>query len=85
MAHLGVEWGGRPKEEPSEPECNERDWPMLCPADRCDGTNPMTGRVCAKGHHQGYHRDVSGAEWLDDGDMANPDWRINPEPAGLAC
>jgi hypothetical protein len=47
---------------------------MLRPADRCDGSNPMTGRVCAKGHHQGYHRDVSGAEWLDDGDMANPDW-----------
>ncbi|MFK4083345.1 hypothetical protein ACI2LF_04505 [Kribbella sp. NPDC020789] len=38
------------------------DWPT----DRCDGANPMTGSPCINGHHKGYHRDILGAEWLDD-------------------
>jgi hypothetical protein len=41
-------------------------WPELRPADRCDGENPTTGRACINGDHHGYHRDASGAEWLDD-------------------
>jgi hypothetical protein len=32
----------------------------------CDGENPQTGRSCILGHHHGYHRDETGAEWLDD-------------------
>lgn len=40
----------------------------------CDGKNPTTGRTCVLGHHQGYHRDDAGAEWLDEGDLARPDW-----------
>jgi hypothetical protein len=28
--------------------------------------SPMTGRACINGHYKGYHRDASGAEWLDD-------------------
>jgi hypothetical protein len=54
---LGVEWGGEP---------NDTGWPTLRPAERCDGENPMTGRPCINGHHNGYHRDNSGAQWLDD-------------------
>lgn len=41
-------------------------WPELRPAERCDGENPMTGRACINGNHHGYHRDRTGAEWLDD-------------------
>jgi hypothetical protein len=58
---MGVECGGPPNEEHGAAE-----WPTLQPADRCDGENPMTGRACINGHHQGYHRDPTGAEWLDD-------------------
>ncbi|GAA3077675.1 hypothetical protein JOF29_005165 [Kribbella aluminosa] len=48
----------------------ERDaagWPILRAAQDidCDGENPTTGRSCILGHHQGYHRDETGAEWLD--------------------
>lgn len=31
----------------------------------CDGKNPVTGRPCLLGHHRGFHRDETGAEWLD--------------------
>ena len=34
----------------------------------------MTGRPCTRGGHQGFHRDDTGAEWLDDGDLSRPDW-----------
>lgn len=53
-----------------------RGWPILRSAQEvdCDGRNPMTERACVLGHHQGYHRDAAGAEWLDDGDPASPDW-----------
>jgi hypothetical protein len=56
-SHLAVEWGGEP---------NETGWPTSRPAERCDGENPMTGSACVNGDHKGYHRDASGAEWLDD-------------------
>ncbi|NIK54650.1 hypothetical protein [Kribbella shirazensis] len=56
-SRLAVEWGGEP---------NETGWPTLRPTERCDGENPMTGSACINGHHKGYHRDASGAEWLDD-------------------
>jgi hypothetical protein len=59
---FAVEWDG----EPSEPRPTGLGWPTLRPAERCDGENPMTGRGCINGHHQGYHRDETGAEWLDD-------------------
>jgi hypothetical protein len=49
----------------------------LRPAERCDGENPMTGTACVNGRHKGHHRDAIGAEWLDDGDLAKPDW-LNP-------
>lgn len=54
----GIEWGGDPG--------GGGDWPDLRPADLCDGRNPMTQLHCALGCHKGYHRDVTGAEWLDD-------------------
>jgi hypothetical protein len=43
-------------------------WPELQAAQDidCDGENPTTGRPCVLGHHNGYHRDSNGAEWLDD-------------------
>ncbi|MGC4936475.1 hypothetical protein [Kribbella sp. DT2] len=56
----GVEWGGQPTDG------DEAEWPPLHPAERCDGENPMTSRPCVNGHHHGYHRDTTGAEWLDD-------------------
>jgi hypothetical protein len=59
---LAVEWS----REPSEPKPSRLDWPALRSTDRCDGENPMTGRACINGRHKGYHRDSSGAEWLDD-------------------
>ncbi|WP_350280199.1 hypothetical protein [Kribbella sp. HUAS MG21] len=59
---FAVEWGG----EPTEPKPSGLDWPTLRPSERCDGKNPMTGHACIKGHHKGYHRDATGAEWLDD-------------------
>jgi hypothetical protein len=59
---FGVEW----VTSPSNDRGRDTGWPELCPAERCDGENPMTGRVCIHGHHKGYHRDATGAEWLDD-------------------
>ena len=57
-------------------EKDSKGWPILRSAQEfdCDGKNPMTGRICVLGDHQGYHRDEIGAEWLDDGDLARPDW-----------
>lgn len=57
-----VEWAGHPDDDHHTPT----GWPTLRPAEHCDGENPMTGRRCNKGHHQGYHRDNTCAEWLDD-------------------
>lgn len=57
----GVEWSGG-----DELERDARGWPILRPAMPCDGRNPMTGRTCTNGEHQGYHRDAAGVEWLDD-------------------
>jgi hypothetical protein len=53
---------------PPDRKRDERGWPVLksSPPAVCDGTHPLTGRVCTLGHHSGYHRDVSYAEWLDD-------------------
>jgi hypothetical protein len=43
-------------------------WPELSasPTEPCDGLNPMTQRPCVLGHHSGYHRDQTGAQWLDE-------------------
>jgi len=51
-------------------------WPILRAAREftCDGKNPASDRVCLLGHHQGFHRDDTDAQWLDDGDLAKPDW-----------
>jgi hypothetical protein len=51
-------------------------WPLLKASHEldCDGKNPMTGRLCTRGDHRGYHRDETGAEWLDDGDRSQPEW-----------
>ncbi|GAA1537267.1 hypothetical protein GCM10009741_44960 [Kribbella lupini] len=57
----GAERGGRPNNDRDRAE-----WPALRPADLCDGKNPMTGRTCINGRHPGYHRDATGAEWLED-------------------
>ncbi|GAA1691930.1 hypothetical protein GCM10009745_41650 [Kribbella yunnanensis] len=62
MEYSGTEWS----ERPDGPKPTEFSWPTLRPNDRCDGENPMTGRVCINGRHKGYHSDASGAEWLDD-------------------
>jgi hypothetical protein len=45
-----------------------RGWPILRPSRSgpCEGRNPMTGGICLLGDHEGYHRDDSGAEWLDE-------------------
>lgn len=42
-------------------------WPELRSAQDidCDGVNPRTGAACVLGYHVGFHRDDSGAEWLD--------------------
>lgn len=49
------------------PEKDAAGWPILRAAQDidCDGENPQTGRSCILGHHRGYHRDETGAEWLD--------------------
>lgn len=49
------------------PEGDAAAWPILRAAQDidCDGVHPKTGRNCVLGHHQGYHRDDTGAEWLD--------------------
>jgi hypothetical protein len=59
---LGVEW----VDGPDDDHRVGTGWPTLRPAERCDGENPMTGKPCINGLHKGYHRDNSGAEWLDD-------------------
>ncbi|MFI7068506.1 hypothetical protein ACIBL3_46490 [Kribbella sp. NPDC050124] len=53
-----------------------KDWPILRSAQEldCDGKNPVSGSMCVLGYHQGYHRDDVGVQWLDDGDLARPDW-----------
>ncbi|TCC23641.1 hypothetical protein [Kribbella speibonae] len=54
-----------------EVEKNESGWPVLRSAQEiaCDGINPLTGLACVVGYHRGYHRDKTGARWLDgDGD-----------------
>ena len=45
-----------------------RSWPVLKASrtEPCDGINPMTERPCVLGYHDGYHRDETGSEWLDD-------------------
>ena len=62
MQSSAVEWDG----EPAEPKPAGTGWPAMRPAEGCDGENPMTGRACINGDHKGYHRDATGAEWLDD-------------------
>jgi hypothetical protein len=59
-----------------EVDKDSKGWPILRSAQdlACDGKNPMTGRICVLGDHQGYHRDEIGTEWLDEGDLAHPDW-----------
>ncbi len=47
-------------------ERDSRGWPILRASELCEGCNPMTGLSCVGGDHKGYHRDASGAEWLDD-------------------
>ncbi|MEU4195125.1 hypothetical protein AB0E69_24710 [Kribbella sp. NPDC026611] len=51
-------------------ETDSKGWPLLRSAQDfdCDGKHPMTKRSCVLGHHHGYHRDETGAEWLDEGD-----------------
>jgi hypothetical protein len=51
-------------------------WPVLRSAQdmRCDGRNPRTDEPCLLGYHHGPHRDGAGDEWLDEGDLARPDW-----------
>ncbi|WP_344149621.1 hypothetical protein [Kribbella yunnanensis] len=46
---------------------NEHDWPILRAAQdlQCDGVHPLTHKACVVGDHRGYHRDESGARWLD--------------------
>ncbi|TDO33227.1 hypothetical protein EV643_13325 [Kribbella sp. VKM Ac-2527] len=54
----------------------QRQWPALRSAQdlTCYGRNPRNDDPCILGQHQGPHRDDAGAEWLDDGDLARPDW-----------
>jgi hypothetical protein len=61
----GFEWAG---DSHQAVERDSRGWPILRPSRSgpCDGLNPLTGRGCLLGDHQGYHRDDSGAEWLDE-------------------
>lgn len=61
----GVEWAGDSDKPHRQSELG---WPELrsAPADPCEGRNPTTKRLCQLGYHQGYHRDDTGAEWLDD-------------------
>jgi hypothetical protein len=68
---------------------DERRWPELKSAKEiaCDGKNPMTGRVCILGHHNGFHKDDTGAEWLDEGDeeLGPNHWENSPEPWHTKC
>lgn len=60
---MGVEWADKP-----QVEVNERGWPILRSAQDmvCEGKNPTTGQACTLGQHKGHHRDMTGAEWLDE-------------------
>lgn len=51
-------------------------WPVLKSSQdtACDGKNPRTDDPCVRGQHTGSHCDAAGAEWLDSGDLARPDW-----------
>jgi hypothetical protein len=53
----------------------------------CDGKNPSTGRICILGDHNGYHRDETGATWLDTGEEEfDPnDWHHVVEPWLTKC
>lgn len=53
-------------------ERDERGWPILRSAstEPCDGAHPATGSPCVLDDHAGYHRDVSGDEWLDGANQA---------------
>lgn len=62
---VGFEWGGRPDEDPPTLERDAHDWPILHPA--CAVLNPTNRHACILGDHQGYHRDDTGARWLDNG------------------
>lgn len=57
-------------------DAKRRDWPVLRSAQEvtCYGRNPRSEDPCVLGQHQGPHRDTAGTEWLDDGDLARPDW-----------
>lgn len=57
-----------------------REWPVLRSAQElaCDGRNPRADEPCVLGYHQGLHRDQAGDQWLDDGDLALPDWLGEP-------
>jgi hypothetical protein len=61
----GVEWASDGDQLTSQSHLG---WPELrsSPPDPCEGRNPMTERACRLSHHRGYHRDDTGAEWLDD-------------------
>lgn len=49
-------------------ETDAKGWPLLKSAQEtdCDGTNPMTGRLCIRGRHAGYHGDDVRAEWKEE-------------------
>ena len=69
--------------EHDDTERRELEWPVLRSAQDigCYGRNPHTDDACLLGQHHGPHRDQAGVEWLDDGDLARPDWideRLNP-------
>jgi hypothetical protein len=64
-------------------ELDDKGWPLLRSAQEmdCDGKNPTTGRPCIQGYHQGYHRDATGAEWLDDGRPTRASaWEVHDDP-----
>ncbi|WP_344231481.1 hypothetical protein [Kribbella hippodromi] len=62
-------------------ELDAKGWPLLRSAQdiACYGKNPRNDSPCVLGEHRGKHRNAAGVEWLDDGDLAHPDW-LNPEP-----
>jgi hypothetical protein len=61
----GVESAGRPDGHPPALERDARNWPILHPA--CAVQNPTNRHACVLGDHHGYHRDDTGAAWLDNG------------------
>lgn len=54
-------------------------WPVLRSAQEvaCYGVNPRSDDRCQLGEHQGHHQDEAGDRWLDDGDLAKPDWPLD--------